>query len=339
MVSATPPWHVAMCPQPSGGMDSTCHWFATPRTACREISSWRAQPRLCLRVDNSMRLSDSSTTPSPSLGLPKRLTIWRLHVVCKLRYGPRGKNTTRRSRPWVKRSIFLLSVAAVLNWRAHSTIVHYCRAARGTPQKQARTLRVLTISLRPWALHAIARWRSASCAGNACEPLAHEPHIRRRKLGEIREHEAEIGWRDAEPARKRRAVLINGGRRQPSSFSFGVAGTAQQQLRIVSVKGASLDRVSDDEMVTAPRVVGAAARRGLEGASKIGERERGHLPRHTERGCGIVERLQRRRQVGEQRLLAIQLIAMSIEAPQLDEEYLSLCAGDGTRFDHLGGLE
>src|ERR1700720_175959 len=100
-------------------------------------------------------------------------------------------------------------------------------------------------------------------------PSAHEAKVGGRKLGEVRKYRAEIGGPDAEPACKSRSVLVHRSAWQPAAFGFGVARTAENELRVLTVHRAAVDRVADDEVVIAPCVIGAAAGRRLKGASEI----------------------------------------------------------------------
>src|SRR5438477_8372065 len=97
--------------------------------------------------------------------------------------------------------------------------------------------------------------------GGVAESSAHEAKVGSRKLGEVGKHRAEIGGRDAEPACKGRSILVHRGAWQPTAFGLGVARTAENELRILPVHRAALDRVAHDEMVIAPGVIGATAGR------------------------------------------------------------------------------
>src|SRR6266705_2998800 len=64
---------------------------------------------------------------------------------------------------------------------------------------------------------------------------AHESNVAARELGEVRKHAVEIGGLHAEPPRKRRAVLVDRSRGQSPAFRFCIAGSAEDELRILAV--------------------------------------------------------------------------------------------------------
>ncbi len=90
--------------------------------------------------------------------------------------------------------------------------------------------------------------------------------------------------------------------------------------------------------MVAPRVVGSSARGRLEGAAEVGKREGRHLVGHAELDSGVMERLQRRRELAEQGGESVQLVRMRIEAAERDEEHLTLEPGLRARLDQLGYL-
>ena len=83
--------------------------------------------------------------------------------------------------------------------------------------------------------------------------------------------------RHAEPRRERGAVLIERRRRQPHAALADVVRSAERERRKLAVDVAAADRASHDQVVTAPRVIGAGAGRRLQRAAELRLRERRHL--------------------------------------------------------------
>jgi hypothetical protein len=77
----------------------------------------------------------------------------------------------------------------------------------------------------------------------------------------------------------------------------------------------------------------------LKSAAKIRKRECRYLAGDAECDGRVIERLHCRGQLGDKILLAIELVAVRVEAAELDEKDLALGAGGGAGLDHLGDLE
>src|SRR5262249_46078091 len=134
-------------------------------------------------------------------------------------------------------------------------------------------------------------------------PLDHEPEIPDRKILHLWEDGINFCLLDAEPTCECCRVLVHGRRRYPPSASIGIVRPPQLQSGKGGAVGTSdaieitaHDRATHHKMMIPPRMIGPDSARGprrLKGASKIGKRERDHLPFDLQFNGRIIKRLHR----------------------------------------------
>src|ERR1700755_1505962 len=88
--------------------------------------------------------------------------------------------------------------------------------------------------------------------------LAHETQVAGGEIRQIRKDCRQVRSAYPKPGRESGRVLIEGCRRNPATVFVGVIGAAQCQRRKLSVNRVPLYRSSENQLVTAPRVVGAS---------------------------------------------------------------------------------
>ena len=123
----------------------------------------------------------------------------------------------------------------------------------------------------------------------------HEPHIRAAKVADVRQHQAQVRFAHAEPARQGGGELVDrGGRQQPAGADFVVVVQAHDRER--AVVALAQHRSAEHEVVRSPAVVGTVAVAGQR-AAEVRSGEGGHVVGHAEADGGVVEVRQRSAQL------------------------------------------
>src|SRR5450631_2127347 len=119
--------------------------------------------------------------------------------------------------------------------------------------------------------------------------VLHEAEVVGTEVADGGQHSGQVGCADAKPLREGGCILRAGCGWNPPAVGAGIVWAGERERRIGAVDLPALDGTTENDVVRAPRMVAAAVRVGLEGATEIGHGEAGDIAGDAEFNCCVVE--------------------------------------------------
>ena len=175
-----------------------------------------------------------------------------------------------------------------------------------------------------------------SLAALISELRQHEPQITRHESADVGRHQWDVRCAHTKPLRKGRRILIDRRGGNPADLIARVVRAAKLNGRLLTVTLAALYRAAQNEVVIAPRVVGALLVVG-ERAAEVRCSKLRYFGRGAEFDGRLVEGVQPFTEITQQHGMIDVLIAVGIESAQADKENLSLDPEQIANADQVRG--